>query len=979
MNKSILKCVFLIFLSYTSIGQNLNCGVPSWYDEITYSDPGGATNKVYTYVEHNGKVYRNNKYIGKQEATPDAHTGWDKIGSCSDLSKLPLADNCASGENWDAAKKNYNEGDLVIYQKGLYQVKYWVEGSAVPDKYGAYNFLGVCVTRPLITTTFSGDIEKIQPSLQSIQVSAQVDDYGFTPIDIKFMIKEMGTTNFNEFPMTSTGTGYEYQWTPTAYGVYDFEIEAINSAKLNSVVSGKLTVTNATAPQIGTLSPVNNSKFPQVTLAGIDITFDVTAGGAAISSVGLRDKTTQILYAAQFDSGNQYKLNWTPSSYANHQLLVEVEDVSGNTFTSNLTTYRIINPNAETLSFSDATLYQIVSYQGVQKVFTFDETITAVTQRNISLKGVSFSGNTLTVNSSDIGRSGLKITTSGGTDYYIGLRVDYSDGDVPGLPSHLAIGSVSEDVPNDLTFWEAIDQNQLKNKHIDTRYIYINGGADTGWPIDNPPRVVNYVKNSLRFGLIPTFIYYQIPDKNESYYRNDISIRDPIYMTKYFENINLFLDDVKKHIGDELFVVILEPDFLGYIQQKPEPVTRVTAVSDTQIATGAGTLKQLVHRINKEFDTRRKRDDFNMLYGWQLNLWAKGGAGLNGIIRETDSGDFDTKLDMIRRFARDIGQYGKDAGILSNNADLVSIDKYGLDAIASATPTNTNADPLTTPQDYTWFWNNDHWLNYLEFVEALYKLTNKHIVLWQIPVGHINNSQTVSEYTGSVFKKLDNTSTKYEDSATSFFFGDEVKMESPERMTYFSQNKHGDSKLNINTADSKITFGDHIAETMNAGVRLVLFGAGVGFSTDGVGDPPTDDYFWIQKVQQYYENGVVQLSDADQDGVNDFDDQCPNTPTGTQVNKVGCPVTLYLDEEKSFDFLLYPNPTRQQLLLETNAIDSYLGIYIFSITGEMLYEAQHNINTQSPLSIDVTTLFKGAYILKVETVEKSKTYKFLKE
>ena len=310
---------------------------------------------------------------------------------------------------------------------------------------------------------------------------------------------------------------------------------------------------------------------------------------------------------------------------------------------------------------------------------------------------------------------------------------------------------------------------------------------------------------------------------------------------------------------------------------------------------------------------------------------------------------------------------------------MVSIDKYGLDALGRDSPNNTNADPLTTPQDYTWFWNNDHWLNYLEFVKSLNQLTKKHIVLWQIPVGHINNSQTISEYTRSIFKKLDNTSMKYEDSATTFFFGDEVVMESPERMTYFSQNKHGDSKLKVNQTENKITFQDHIVETMNAGVHLVLFGAGVGFSTDGVGAPPTDDYFWIQKVQQYYKNGVVQLSDVDQDGVNDFDDQCPNTPIGTQVDKVGCPVTLYSSGKKSFDFLLYPNPTKQRLLLETKRLDEPLFITVFSITGEIIYRAKHTANNQNTTAVYVADLPKGTYLLNVKTTAQSKAYKFIKE
>lgn len=978
---AILFLLLVTFISFEVNAQNISCGIPSWYDDVAYSDPGG-TNKVYSHVEFNGKVYRNNKYIGAKEATPVNHSGWDEIGSCADISKLPLADNCASGVAWNSSTANYNVGDLVTYNNGLYQVKFWVAGTAVPDKYNAYNFLGICVERPLITTTFSGDVVEQQATLQTIQINAQVEDYGFSPLTAQFLVKAIGDSNYTEFVMTGMGTQYEYQWTPPAYGVYDFIIKASNSAMLESQVTGKLTITNASPAQIGTLTPVNNSKILQVSLTGVDVMFDVTAGSAAIQSVSLRDNTTQTVRAAQLESGNRYKVNWTPSTYGIHQVIVVVEDINGNTFTSTGTNYNIVNPNEEAISFSNSDLYQIVSYQGVQKVFTFDKNITEVLQRNLNVQGVSFSGNTLTVNSPKIGRSGLKITTSDGGTYYLGLRIDYPDGDVAGLPSHLAIGSVSEDVPNDLVFWEGIDnQNELKNKQVDTRYIYINGGADTGWPIDNPTRVVNYVKNSLRYGLIPTFIYYQIPDKNESYFINDKSIKDPVYMTKYFENINLFLDDVKKHIGDELFVVILEPDFLGYIQQNNEPVTRETAVSDSQIATGVGTLKQLVHRINKEFDQRRTQDGFNMLYGWQLNLWAKAGVGgTHGIIRQTDNGDFNTQLGLIRQTAEDIGQFGIDAGILSNNADLVSIDKYGLDAMGRESPNNKNADPLTTPQDYTWFWNNDHWLNYLEFVEALHQKTQKHIVLWQITVGHINDSQTVSAYTGTTFPKLDNTSTKYEDSATSFFFGDKVKMESTERMNYFSENKHADPKLIIDSAQSTISFGNHFQETTEVGVRLILFGAGVGASTDGVGAPPTDDYFWIQKVQEYYKNGVIALSDSDQDGVNDFDDQCPNTPSGTQVDKVGCPLPLSTPENPKYDFLLYPIPSKQSLFLEVANNHNRISISIFTSLGQAVYKHIFEVDQiSSPLKIDVAHLIRGTYLLKVKQGDAVKTYRFSKQ
>ncbi len=46
-------------------------------------------------------------------------------------------------------------------------------------------------------------------------------------------------------------------------------------------------------------------------------------------------------------------------------------------------------------------------------------------------------------------------------------------------------------------------------------------------------------------------------------------------------------------------------------------------------------------------------------------------------------------------------------------------------------------------------------------------------------------------------------------------------------------------------------------EAVDAGVISILFGAGVGISTDGVGSDPTDDFWWITNIQRYYENPVA--------------------------------------------------------------------------------------------------------------------------
>lgn len=46
-------------------------------------------------------------------------------------------------------------------------------------------------------------------------------------------------------------------------------------------------------------------------------------------------------------------------------------------------------------------------------------------------------------------------------------------------------------------------------------------------------------------------------------------------------------------------------------------------------------------------------------------------------------------------------------------------------------------------------------------------------------------------------------------------------------------------------------------ESKDAGIVSILFGAGVGASTDAVGSPASDDYWWITKAQRYYKNPLT--------------------------------------------------------------------------------------------------------------------------
>jgi len=124
------------------------------------------------------------------------------------------------------------------------------------------------------------------------------------------------------------------------------------------------------------------------------------------------------------------------------------------------------------------------------------------------------------------------------------------------------------------------------------------------------------------------------------------------------------------------------------------------------------------------------------------------------------------------------------------------------------------------------------------------------MVLWQLPVGHINGSARTSVRTGAPFPSLANTSRHYEDSTTSFFFGDAMTQATSLRAGYFAQNRAGDAGLS--GSGLNVTWGEHMTVLPEHGIIAALFGAGVGDSTDGVGSPPSDDWFWIQAVQEHY-------------------------------------------------------------------------------------------------------------------------------
>lgn len=479
-------------------------------------------------------------------------------------------------------------------------------------------------------------------------------------------------------------------------------------------------------------------------------------------------------------------------------------------------------------------------------------------------------GNRLRLRALQPGRAGLLVRTGdGAAQRRIGMVVTTAAGQKPAMPGHVAIGSVSEDSAADLDFWWGFGADR-KNRRVDVRYIYLNGGPTGGWDTwSNEPggRARTFIRESRRLGFVPYFVFYNIPDGSESYAIDLAHMQDATYMAAYFRNLGLALRIANEESPDEPVGFLFEPDYIGYMaQQSGQRPAQLMAATQAAYASGAlvagvdptfpNTLTGLVGAINYYV----AKTSPQVRFGWQVNLWASPPGGFvtpvpgNGLMRKTDTVGVVAGRPLIAAEAAAITRYYVEAGVASHGAHFISIDKYGLDAVGHA------ASGATDPASAPWFWNSDHWFNYLEFVRAMKTESGLPVVLWQLPVGHVNASQLTSPYAaGGTFAHLDNAVTRYEDSAPTFFLGDTF-VATGARKTWFSRNEGGAPGIAVD--GDRITWPSRMRQARDAGVAMVLFGAGVGASTDGVGSPPTDDWWWITRVQDYYAAPVPLAGDT---------------------------------------------------------------------------------------------------------------------
>ncbi|MCS7481956.1 cellulose binding domain-containing protein [Umezawaea endophytica] len=434
-------------------------------------------------------------------------------------------------------------------------------------------------------------------------------------------------------------------------------------------------------------------------------------------------------------------------------------------------------------------------------------------------------------------------------------------------PSYLSVGTVYEPFDGTDRFFTKVKPRFPAGKNVDYGYLYLNGGQQIGEWKSRAERLAGKSKAN---GLTPVFVVYAMGGNSDQPSVMWSNLQSPSYVNQVFGGLKEIAQTATNIMGSGKVGYVIEPDTLGYLLQQyaagygGDP-DRMPAATSGAYDSGAlvrgvdpdfpNTLTGFVKAMNHSL----KKHTPNSFLGWQLNLWAASGAPGNGIVHSTEAFGFEAGKQRIVDNARANAGFALKAGV-GYAAEFVSIDKYGLDAMC-AEP-SLAADPARA----TWFWNNDLWNNYLLFAKTLKQTLSLPVVLWQVPVGHINGTTRPSpaEYNASgTFPALPNESQRCEDSASTFFFGDTFTATGG-RLEYFTRNEWRDPKLTV--SGSTVTWGSHFQEAADAGVVSILMGAGVGTATRGVPQPantpavpvdaPTDGYYWITRVQEYYANPV---------------------------------------------------------------------------------------------------------------------------
>ncbi len=414
-------------------------------------------------------------------------------------------------------------------------------------------------------------------------------------------------------------------------------------------------------------------------------------------------------------------------------------------------------------------------------------------------------------------------------------------------PSYLAVGTIYTPYSSVDAFFSTMKTHGPIPNY---GYQYLIGSEMGNWS----SRTSTLVSHSRSLGMIPVLVEYGMNgniDGADAAYNN---MQSSSWVSTFFTALKGAAQAASGAAAGTPVGWVIEPDMLGYIQQGHgtqygNDATRIPAATSAAHTSGvlgstdptfANTLKGLVEAINYTI----KKYNPSAFLGWQVNEWA-----VRNPLHDTDTMGITAGRQSVTSVGNQVAAFLTSADI-RYNADFVAFDQWGQDYGYLRDP-----NPATDIR----YLNATHWNNYLLYVKTIRQGLNLPAVLWQLAVGHLNSTRTPSPtYWNSSgrFPDLDNLTTgQYEDSSSTFFFGDSFNS-SGNYLTFYSRNEGADPKVSV--SGSTVTWGSHLPDAAAAGVVAIMFGAGTGTGDEGVPEVPgitstgtTDFSYWVTRVQQY--------------------------------------------------------------------------------------------------------------------------------
>ena len=277
------------------------------------------------------------------------------------------------------------------------------------------------------------------------------------------------------------------------------------------------------------------------------------------------------------------------------------------------------------------------------------------------------------------------------------------------------------------------------------RYQYLSGGVDTGggWTTWSPNAQfpIVYIQESVANRITPVFSYYMIrntaPGRLMGEEDGDLAnLASTLTMAAYYADLKLFF----QRAGTQNATVILhvEPDLWGYIQGRlgDDASAAPARVGSTGVAELAG-LPDTVAGFGQAIVKLRDTFAPNVLLAYALSYW---GTTVDPLYQKPTDAEIDALATRSARFYNSLGA----------RFDVVFAELSDRDA---GFKRYQNGDTAA------WWYPSDFARN-LRYVAKFSNLTQRRIVMWQIPLG---NTKMRAE---------NNTWNHYQDNKVEWLFED---------------------------------------------------------------------------------------------------------------------------------------------------------------------------------------------------------------